>query len=355
MNRTTIRGRIVLKGSGEAAMSRHWTRWALVGLVVVAAQGTRARAADWASSLFSEKGHDFGPVPRGAKVRHNFVLTNQLNETITVLDVHASCGCTSGRTSATTVPPGGRAIVEAEMDTRNFSGRKQTTLYVSVANTRGQQGEARLAVVSTILSDIVLNPGSLEFGVVSKGQTPKLALTIDRLGAPDWRAERMITTSTALAASLQEVSRSASGVSYILTVALRPEAPPGAIRDEIRILTNDRESPVVPVLVTGFVRGELTASPATLSLGNVIATSAAQGRYIVSGSKPFAITSIEGSGDGFTLSDSDARAKTIHILNLVYRPDQGKTRGDLRRAFRIHTDLNGEPPVELSASLHIEP
>ena len=37
--------------------------------------GVEARAGNWAESLFSERGIDFGAVPRGAKVRHQFVLT----------------------------------------------------------------------------------------------------------------------------------------------------------------------------------------------------------------------------------------------------------------------------------------
>ena len=336
-------------------MSRHWLRLAIFGVLVVGLRGVPASAADWSDSLFAEKGHDFGPVPRGAKVRHNFVLTNRLNESITILDVRASCGCTTGRANASTIAPGGTAVVEAEMDTRNFVGRKQTTLFVTLVTSRGQEGEARLGVSSTILSDIVLNPGSLDFGTVSKGQTPKLTLTIERSGAPDWRAERMVTTSKALGASLQELSRTAAGVSYQLTVSVRPDAPAGLVRDEIRILTNDKESPVVPVLVTAAIRGELAASPAALALGKVLSPAGAQGRYIIKGSKPFAITAIEGNGDGFTLAAGAKEKKTVHVLTLAYRPDQGSTRGDLRRAFRVHTDLADEPPVEVSASLHIEP
>ena len=228
-------------------------------------------------------------------------------------------------------------------------------MFVSLVNSRGQDSEVRLAVSSTILSDIVLNPGSLDFGVVGKGQSPKLVLTVDRLGAPDWQIARMVTTSKSLSASLQETTRSASGVSYALTVSIRSDAPAGGLRDEIRLITNDRETPVVPVLVTALVRGELTVSPSTLSLGNVVSVSAAQGRYIVRASKPFAITAIEGNGDGFTLTAPDSEKRTIHILTLSYRPEEGSTRGDLKHAFRVRTDLGDEPPVDLSATLHVEP
>ena len=327
----------------------------MVGLALLVSFGAGAKAADWSSGLFSETKHDFGPVPRGAKVRHNFILTNNLTEPITILDVRASCGCTTGRTTAKTVPPGQSAVVEAEMDTRNFVGRKVTTLFVSVVTLAGKEGEARLTVASNILSDIVLNPGSLDFGVVTKGQSPTLSLTIDRLGAPDWRVDRMLTSSRSFSGSIHESTRNSSSVSYELTLSIRPDVPAGPIREEIRVLTNDKESPVVPILVTAQVRGDLVASPSSLPLGRVAKNGTAHGRVLVRGARPFSIKAIEGNGDGFVLQAAESGAKALHILNLSYRPDQGTTRGDVRRAFRVVTDLPGEPPLDVSASLHVDP
>jgi hypothetical protein len=336
-------------------MRRHmaWLGVAVLGLSTLAS-GSAAEVNSWGSSLFTESGINFGPVPRGAKVRHQFVLTNRLKETVSVLDVRASCGCTSGFASQTTIEPGKTAYIEAQMDTRNFVGIKATTLTVTLMTASGYQDEAKFAIQSNILSDIVLNPGSIDFGTVAKGQAPKLLLTIERAGSPNWRAVKMVSTSKVLNASLQETSRSAAGVVYFLAVAIKRNAGAGSIRDEVRIITNDQSSPVVPVLVTGMIQGSLTATPALLALGNV-APAGAQGRYIVRASKPFSIKSIEGAGDGFTLSAADQTAKTMHVLTMNYRPDQGSTRGDLRRTFKVTTDLPDESPIELNASLHVNP
>ena len=94
-------------------------------------------------ALFRETGHDFGPVPRGAKLRHPFVLTNRLAEPITILDIRASCGCTTGRAGASTVAPGQTAVVEAEMDTRNFVGPKATALFVDAHDRLRPAGRGR--------------------------------------------------------------------------------------------------------------------------------------------------------------------------------------------------------------------
>jgi hypothetical protein len=331
--------------------------WCVVGGLVVLALGTgMARAAGWADSLFSERTHDFGPVPRGAKVKHEFVLTNRLAEPITILNLRPSCGCTSGKASTSTVNPGASAVIEAQMDTRNFLGIKATILFVTLVTASGREAEVRLGVTSNILADIVLNPGSIDFGTVMKGQTPSQVLSIERIGAPGWRFERMVSASRVLSAQLVEVRRDPKGaVSYTLTVGIKPDAPAGQVRDEIRLLSNDRETPSIPVMVTAYVRGDLSAAPSVLAMGEVSSTAGKQGRFVIRASRPFAITTVEGAGDGFAIEPPDAARKTMHVLTVAYKPEEGSTRGDLRRVFRVHTDLPGEPPLDLTATLHAAP
>jgi hypothetical protein len=324
--------------------------WFLVGLKVSAAQ-----AGGWTDGLFPANRHDFGMVPRGVKLKHDFQLVNRLDEPITILSLRPSCGCTSGRASASTIAPGQSATIEAEMDTRNYIGLKSTILYVALMTASGREAELGLGVTSHILSDIVLNPGSIDFGMVSRAQAPTQVMTIDRINAPDWRFVRMVSASRALNAQLVESRRERASVSYTLTVGLKPDAPAGLIRDEIRLISNDPETASIPVLVTASVRGELTAAPSVLALGEVVSAAGAQGRFIVRASRPFAIRSIEGGGDGFSISPADANRKVTHIVKVAYRPDEGTTRGDIRHVFRVYTDLPGEGPVELTATLHVAP
>jgi hypothetical protein len=323
----------------------------MFGLLLAA--GT-AGAASWADSLFSESGHDFGPVPRGGKVRHSFVLTNRLAEPITIVNVRASCGCTRGQANASLVPPGQQATLEAEMDTRNFVGAKSTTLFVSLLAASGQEAEVRLGVNATILSDIVLNPGSIDFGVVARGQAPSQILTIDRIGMPGWRAQRMVSPSRVLNGTLVEAKRTGESVGYLLTVSLKPDAPPGIVRDEIRILTNDPEAASIPIQVAALVRGELSASPSVLLLGRVSSAGPVQGRFLVRASKPFAIRSVDGADDGFQVETIEPGSRTVHVVTISYHPEEARTRGDFRHSFRVVTDLPGEEPLELTATLHVD-
>ena len=315
----------------------------------------RVHAGSWTDTLFAENRHDFGSVPRGAKVKHDFVMVNRLAEPITILNLRPSCGCTSGRTNASVVEPGQSAIIEAHMDTRNFVGLKSTILYVSLITASGHEAEVGLGVSSMILSDVVLNPGSIDFGTVVRGQSPTQILTIDRINAEGWRFTRMVSGSRAISAQLVETGRNAGAVSYSLSVTLRPDAPAGLFRDEIRMISNDRETPNIPVMVTAWIRGDLTASPSILALGQVHSAAGVQGRFIIRGSRPFTIQSIEGAGDGFSASEAKKEPQAVHVLTVAYKPEEGTTRGDIRRVFRVRTDLPGEPPLDVTATLQVAP
>ncbi len=327
----------------------------LAALMASAPDGRGRNDPSWAAALFTERTHEFGPVPRGATVRYPFVLRNRLAEPVSIINLRASCGCTSGRANVSTVPPGGQAVIEAAMDTTSFVGRKATTLFVMLVTASGKQEEVGLAVSSTILSDVVLNPGTIDFGTLAKGQEMTRTLTIDRLGAPQWRVEKMVSASKVIDAWLDETARDAKNVQYRLTMKLKPTAPAGLIRDEVRVMTNDSEAPVVPILVTGQVLGDLSASPVMLPLGRIANNGHAQGRYLVRASKPFQIVALEGQGNGFALDEFEPSAKAVHLINLTYKTGPNTTLGDVRQVFRVVTDLPGEVPLEISATLRVDP
>jgi hypothetical protein len=337
----------------EAMMARPVLKLTLGCLLLVAAGEGSAKADAWTDALFPETRHDFGMVPRGVKVKHDFRLVNRLSEPITIVNLRASCGCTSGKALASTVAPGQTTVIEAEMDTRNFVGPKATVLFVTLITAGGREAEARLAVSSHILSDTVLNPGAIDFGTVKRGQTPTQVLTIDRINSPNWRFTRMVSASRALNGQLVETARKDGSVSYALSVSLKSDAPTGAFRDELRLFSNDAESPSIPIMVSGVIRGDLTAAPSVLSLGQVHSSAGAQGRFIVRSSRPFAILSIDGAGDGFQTSSADATRKSTHVVTVFYKPEDGATMGDIRRVFRVHTDLADEPALDLTATLHV--
>ena len=237
------------------------------------------------------------------------------------------------------------------MDTRNFVGPKATVLFVTVVTAGGQEAEV---AAGGLVDDPQRRRPQPRHDRLRRGR-PRA----DADAGPDDRPRRhadLEGRADGLGQPGRSTPRSSRrsarhrAVSYTLTVSLKPDAPAGLLRDEIRILTNDPETASIPVLVTALVRGDLSASPSVLALGQVTSAGGVQGRFLVRASKPFTITPIEGAGDGFKVGPTDDARKPVHVVTVAYRPEEGTTRGDLRRIFRILTDLPGEPPVDLTAT-----
>ena len=45
----------------------------------------------------------------------------------------------------------------------------------------------------------------------------------------------------------------------------------------------------------------------------------------------------------------------MHVLTVTYNPKTSNIRGDLRRSFKVVTDLEDEAPIEMQAALRVEP
>ena len=142
-------------------------------------------------------------------------------------------------------------------------------------------------------------------------------------------------------------------MSYQLTLTVRPEAPLGAIRDEVILSTNDAESPAFPVQVVATIRGGLTGSPTVLAMAPVTALTNVQGRYLLRATKPFTVTALDGLRDGFSVKTDDATPRVTHVLTVTFHSSPGQPKGDIRHTFRVHTDLADEPPLELMATSRV--
>ena len=42
-------------------------------------------------------------------------------------------------------------------------------------------------------------------------------------------------------------------------------------------------------------------------------------------------------------------------MTIAFKPEESTTSGDIRRIFRVHTDLPDEPALDLTATLHVVP
>lgn len=78
---------------------------------------------------FAEKTYDFGNITQGAKIDHNFKLTNDGKTNLIIRNVKASCGCTAVK-NASIVKPGETIDIQVEFNSRGKRSRQNKSITV---------------------------------------------------------------------------------------------------------------------------------------------------------------------------------------------------------------------------------
>jgi hypothetical protein len=296
-----------------------------------------AQSPEWADKLFAKEGtsHNFGTVPHGAVMKHRFPITNIYAVPLQVMSSRVSCGCVTVVPAQSVLQPKESSYVDVTMDARRFTGHKVVSIYVTV----GPQyvSTATLQVSAQSRADVVLNPGELNFGVVSAGQGPTQAIDIEYAGVLDWRITGLVEPNQPISTRLEEVYRRPGQVGYRLHVTIKPDAAAGSYNFEQLLRTNDPASPLLPVQVDFTVQAPLAVVPGKVHLGTVGAGQESTRRVVVRGSKPFRILGVEGMGDGLDIEFPDS-PNMVQVVTIRWKPSKG---GELRRDLRVKSDLDG--------------
>jgi hypothetical protein len=306
---------------------------------------------EWARKMFDVTSHDFGAVARGAKVEYRFAFSNLYEEDIHVAGVRSSCGCTTPTVTKDTLKTYEKSAVVATFNTRTFLGQRNATLTVTID--QPFYAEVQLRVAGYIRSDIVLNPGGAEFGKVDQGSAAAKTISITYAGRSDWKILDVKPASEYIEAEFVETSRGGGQVAYELTVNLKPDAPPGHIKEQLLLVTNDRRASEFPVDIEGRVVSSVTVSPASLFYGAVKPGDRVKKQLVVQAKKPFRVTEVscdEPTRFEFETLDGD-QAKPAHRIQVVYTA--GDKPGKIAYKIRVETDQGADAAAELSAFAHV--
>lgn len=277
------------------------------------------RAEDWTDRVFPVKKHDFGTVAVAAKTEFRFPVLNPYDGELHIRSVRTSCGCTQTSVESEYVPAGETGAILARFNTDTFRGQRGATLTVVID--QPFYGEARLRVDGYIRRDMVFHPGELDFGTVEAGTAAEQSATVFYAGREDWKITDIRASEPWLRADFRPVSRGAGKVNYEITVKLREDAPAGAFRYELVIVTDDRSMPRVPFRVSGKIDAPFNVSPQLVSLGSLKPGESVAQRLVIRGREPFLIEAIECQGWDVAF-DPPAEPKRLHVLETRFTPGE---------------------------------
>ncbi|MDG2221449.1 MAG: DUF1573 domain-containing protein [Rubripirellula sp.] len=272
---------------------------------------TVSNAADWSASAFPVKKHDFGTVAVSAKTEFEFPIHNPFKTTMHIRSVRTSCGCTTAILQDQSIEPGKTGTLLARFNTGTFRGKRGATLTVVVD--RPQFSEVRLRVDGYIRSDMVFDPGAIEFGGIEQAQAVTNVSKVSYAGRHDWKIVDVRSNLPWLVPQVAEVGRSRGRVNYEISVTVGDDAPIGFFQDELVVQTNDRGMPTVPLRVNGEVKSPLTISPQAIAIGRVKSGESVRQKIVLICREPFQVESITAEGWDIDFQPS-TEAKKTHIL-----------------------------------------
>ena len=245
---------------------------------------------DWAAKMFEKTTHDFGVVARGADSSYRLKLKNIYKENVHIAEVRTTCGCSAGKPSQETLLSLEEAYVEITMDTRKFTRRKDSNVIVVFDQPSYQ--EVRIPITAYIRTDVVIDPGSAQFGAIDREQKNERTLSIAYAGRENWQIKEVKTNSELVTTVSKETSRGGGRVNYDLTITLSEKIPFGPFRHSITLVTDDETSPNVPLLVEAEVTPDIVVNPAIVSLGTMTPGQQKTVQVVLRGKKPFEVTAV---------------------------------------------------------------
>jgi len=321
---------------------------AAAGALAVPPRPAQAQSDEWARKMFNALKHDFGTVARGSDAQYRFQIKNIYKQTVHISDVRTTCGCSAASPTKRTLKTFETAEVVVTMNTQKFTRRKDSNLIVTFD--KPLYAQIRIPLTAYIRTDVVLSPGSVNFGAVEQGKSPQKSIAISYAGRSDWKVENLKIDSKYLTGSIKETRRNGGQIGYLLAVGLKSGAPVGTLREQVVLETNDANSPFVPVMVTARVESEFTIT--TAPLGSVQPGKDKVFNVVVRGRRPFRIEklSCENAPDCFKAKLSD-KTRAVHVVPVTFTPP--KKPGAFRETLAF-TIAGRSEPVSFEVSARIE-
>lgn len=313
-------------------VSSRYIRFALISLLCLPV--AQSEAKEWAKKMFSTQAHDFGVVARGGKAEFDFVIQNIYKEDLHIASVRSSCGCTTPSIVNPDLKTWEKGAIRAKFNSRTFLGKKSATITVTID--KPYFAEVQLTVNGYIRSDVVLQPGAIEFGDVVAGSQVVKEAKVSYAGRDSWRIVGAEMPNEHMKAEFVETRRGGGRVNYTMRVRLDENAPQGYLADQFFIVTNDARMEKIPVVVSQNVLSNVTVSPESLALGVLSPGQRVTKQILVRSKAPFAVTDVACDGDCLTF-DQPEGLKKLHIIPVTFTA--GDEPGKLAMKINIKTDI----------------
>ena len=313
-----------------------------------------ALAQSWADNMFAIKSHNFGNVPLLSDTQYGFVVHNTTPQDVRIASVSSSCTCAEAWAPTKTIKSGEKGEIIVKINTSGqHKQRKSST--ITVTFDRPRAAHVQLEVTVYIRPDIVLSPGSVNFGTIREGQKVVKTVQLHYAGNPNWQLVGIdkANKNPYIHAGAVPLANSENNreITYNIQVTLSDKAPPGYVREILRFITNDQNSVALELPVNGFVMDALVAKPSPFQFGSIAPGETVTKYLVLRASQPFRIRSVRCPDDRrFIFSPSD-QTSSVHIIAVTLTSRQEHAE-NVARTIHVDTTLEDQGRLQIPIYAH---
>ena len=299
------------------------------------------------SSLKGQSIHDFGVVPAGAEVQHEFTLRNIGQESLIVSDIDSGCRCTTGLASEGEVYPNEnlRVLVKFQTPIKHGSEQQEIVVHLTGKESGKQYFPAQLMMKGKLIMPLEAIPNQLVFGKILHGEE-----RIREISILQRSNERILLNQVSAGSEYVEAkifSTEADG-NIRVQVSLLPNAPIGNLKVNLNLTYQYKEefsNLEIPVFAT--VLGDLEVLPKHLFFGIVRNADGAKKRAEVKilGNRKIHVKSVKAQSKyvkAMLTAIHQGKKYTIQTEILADAPV-----GELRDTVIVFTDSPVQPQIEI--------
>ena len=301
----------------------------LLSLALASTTAPLSAQESWADAIVDADKLEFGVIAAGSEALKVVTIENTTGHQVHISHFETACKCAeatqpSGQDQRL-LNPGESAVIEVRINTRSFKQQRDTTLTIHFD--APQFASVRIPISAYIRTDVVFEPGKVDFGRVDFLAGKEIPVKIAYSGRPDWRIVDVKFSGDRLAAKLEETARHpdqlGTSVGYDLTVELKKEARAGRFREIVTLITDDAANPHVPLLVEGEVVPEFSLSSPSIAIRALKPGETTTVKLVVKGSKPFLVEDVDCNDlqDCFKVKMSATENK-VQVIELEFTAPQ---------------------------------
>lgn len=220
--------------------------------------------------------HDFGSVPQGERIRHEFILVNTGDTPLEIIDVRPACGCTTAGEWTRTLAPGATGKIPLEMETAQFAGVVKKTIAVQTNDPAHPKTELEITV--NVWTPIQLSSPVIIFpALTAPTQIVSRSVILRHKVAGQLQVDSPKSDNPVFAPVLKETI---PGQEFELTVTTVPPLANGTQNARITMRTSNPKMPEVSIQAVATLLPPVQVAPTEILLP-AATLSAPEKRYLV--------------------------------------------------------------------------